>query len=377
MSSKNKLLDWKVFVLAVGLMTTWQNGNVADAATYTASLSTTGGVSLDVSADGEGANIGVDEVVVTSTCPAGYTLMIAGPDDATLYKNGDSTSAKKISASSGTLAEPQSILDANLNTWGYNTISSDIHNNFIGISSTLTELASSTAASASTGDKISVYYGASVAPELDPGLYKMANDAVINYYLVTSLECTSYQVAFDPNTGASGYGNANSAKTLSAEDSVSSDSSATSTSHTVPDAAPRTRIGVTKMSNQRIAEGVATTLDANIFTAPAGMKFAGWNTKPDGSGVDYPDRAEVTDLAGVGQVVTLYAKWVPDREVLQKLEAELDAFYSASDYQEEATSDDQSINTPNSQSADASDNQSAATTSTPDDDWTISDEWGL
>ena len=81
-----------------------------DTYAYSASLTTSGTVTVDVSAAGNGANIGVDNVVVNSTCPNGYTLSIAGGDDNKLYKGGDSTSSSYISPTTGTKESPKSII---------------------------------------------------------------------------------------------------------------------------------------------------------------------------------------------------------------------------------------------------------------------------
>ena len=50
-------------------------------------------------------------------------------------------------------------------------------------------------------------------------------------------------------------------------------------------------------------------LPANGFTR-TGYQFDGWNTKADGSGQSYKDKAYVTNLA-TGGVTTLYAQWKP------------------------------------------------------------------
>ena len=254
----------------------------ASATTYTASLSTSGAINLDVAASGNGANVTTDNVTVISTCPLGYTLSISGPSDSTLYKNGDNTSTSKIDASSGTKSSPVSLLGENINTWGFTTGSSiTASSNFIGLTNNLTELTTSVAASAAGGDVIPVYYGASVDTDIEAGLYTMAEsttgagDNVITYFLTTSLDCTSYQVAFNPTSTATG--------------------SALS--------------GTGTMDNQRIAEGVSTNLDANSYTAPNGYYFGGWNTAQDGTGTTYADGAAVTDLTTAGNIVTLYARW--------------------------------------------------------------------
>lgn len=51
------------------------------------------------------------------------------------------------------------------------------------------------------------------------------------------------------------------------------------------------------------------TLTANAFTK-TGYTFNGWNTKADGSGTSYADKASVSKLTATnGATVTLYAKW--------------------------------------------------------------------
>lgn len=51
------------------------------------------------------------------------------------------------------------------------------------------------------------------------------------------------------------------------------------------------------------------TLPANRYARP-GKAFAGWNTKADGSGAMYRNKAEVTNLASSqDDVVVLYAQW--------------------------------------------------------------------
>jgi uncharacterized repeat protein (TIGR02543 family) len=51
------------------------------------------------------------------------------------------------------------------------------------------------------------------------------------------------------------------------------------------------------------------TLTANGYSQ-TGYTFAGWNTKPDGTGTKYEDKASVTNLAeDKDDLVTLYAQW--------------------------------------------------------------------
>ena len=62
------------------------------------------------------------------------------------------------------------------------------------------------------------------------------------------------------------------------------------------------------MNSQRIDSGQATNLSTNTFTR-TNFTFDGWNTKANGTGANYTDSQEVTDLVGAGKSITLYAKW--------------------------------------------------------------------
>ena len=67
--------------------------------------------------------------------------------------------------------------------------------------------------------------------------------------------------------------------------------------------------GTGEMLSQLFTVGAAQELTMNGFTRN-GYSFNGWNTKSDGSGISYADRASVQDLATTqGAVVTLYAQW--------------------------------------------------------------------
>lgn len=62
------------------------------------------------------------------------------------------------------------------------------------------------------------------------------------------------------------------------------------------------------MTDSTATRDSAFTLPANAFSK-VGYEFAGWNTKADGSGTTYADKASVTNLAEAKQKVTLYAQW--------------------------------------------------------------------
>ena len=71
--------------------------------------------------------------------------------------------------------------------------------------------------------------------------------------------------------------------------------------------------GTGTMSNQNFTYGTAQNLTANIFSR-TGYTFAGWNTKADGTGTNYNDKASVNNLTSTnGATVTLYAKWTANK----------------------------------------------------------------
>ena len=67
--------------------------------------------------------------------------------------------------------------------------------------------------------------------------------------------------------------------------------------------------GTGTMANQEMTYDKAATLNANAFKR-TGYRFNGWNTKADGTGNSYADKASVKNLTATsGGTVTLYAKW--------------------------------------------------------------------
>lgn len=71
--------------------------------------------------------------------------------------------------------------------------------------------------------------------------------------------------------------------------------------------------GAGEMADQAMTYDRAEGLRANGFSR-VGYTWAGWSTGADGSGASFSDGQEVSNLAaGDGAVVTLYAKWRPNR----------------------------------------------------------------
>ena len=71
--------------------------------------------------------------------------------------------------------------------------------------------------------------------------------------------------------------------------------------------------GVGTMSDLTCIVDSSCTLSTNTFEK-TGSIFKGWNTKKDGTGTNYSDKATVKNLATTdGGTVTLYAKWIGDK----------------------------------------------------------------
>ena len=68
--------------------------------------------------------------------------------------------------------------------------------------------------------------------------------------------------------------------------------------------------GTGTMDPQTVEHNVPEALNANTFTPPTGLSFAGWNTAPDGTGTSYTNSQSVTLTADL----TLYAQWAEEPE---------------------------------------------------------------
>lgn len=168
-------------------------------ATCSVNLATPGEVGINVLPGN--ANIATSNVVINTDCSHGYSLYIGGPNNSTLYKNGDSTSLDYISVSSGTVSSPAAITGNNLNTYGYSTDAnaSVSSSSFIGITNGQTLLYNKESASVVGGDNIPIVFGASVSGDKPVGLYTMADNGAIVYYAIAA---EVYTVTFDANGGS-------------------------------------------------------------------------------------------------------------------------------------------------------------------------------
>ena len=69
--------------------------------------------------------------------------------------------------------------------------------------------------------------------------------------------------------------------------------------------------GTGMMLDQNIKIGEVTTIKPNEFMKEDNS-FGGWNTAADGSGTSYPNNYSIlSDLGNTGDVITLYAQWIP------------------------------------------------------------------
>ncbi len=263
-----------------------------DVFAYTASLSTSGTVTTNVTPNTEGdksISINQDSVNVITDCRAGYNLTISSSvTDRNLYKDGNSsnnTSGQYFTPVNGTAQ-----LNNTTNQYGYSLTANTESGVFTPLplpsAPTFLRTPSQTASQTDIDDDISVYYGVSTANSVNPGLYKMSNNGYILYQLTLDESCAGYTVEFNPNGGTG------------------------------------------TMPNQNIREDETANIKANSFTAPAlgqtyqdadgttipatankMWTFWGWNTTIDGTGDWYKDRESVTNLANDGDTITLYAQW--------------------------------------------------------------------
>lgn len=78
--------------------------------------------------------------------------------------------------------------------------------------------------------------------------------------------------------------------------------------------------GSGSMSKKTCTYGKSYKLTANAYTRK-GYSFNGWNTKSDGSGRAYNNKASIKNLTSVkGKTITLYAQWI-DRDQSELIEA--------------------------------------------------------
>ena len=147
--------------------------------------------------------------------------------------------------------------------------------------------------------------------------YGDSNGATLGTQFV--LDGTEVYALAAPNTGyntvllkkgsttletGTGTASVNSTQTITAATTISS--SATVNTYTINFNANG---GTGSMASQLMTYGNTTALTTNTFTR-VGYTFAGWNTKADGTGTNYTDGQNVSNLVTTNNgSVTLYAKW--------------------------------------------------------------------
>ena len=263
-----------------------------DVSAYTASLSTSGTVNVDVVPNTEGdkaLSVNEDSVNVITDCKAGYNLTISSSvTDRNLYKDGNSSN--NTSGQYFTPVDGTSQLSNTTNQYGYSLTANTESGVFTPLplpsAPTFLRTTSQTASESDIDDDISVYYGVSTSNTLAPGLYKMPNSGYILYQLTLDESCNGYTIEFNPNGGTG---------TMSSQSNpMDTASNLIGNTFTAP------------AMGQSYQNAAGTTIPA---TAGKMWAFWGWNTAIDGSGDWYKDRESVTNLANNGDTITLYAQW--------------------------------------------------------------------
>ena len=257
-------------------------------AVHTLTLTSSGPQSIDISPASSTA-ISSDSINVATTCRYGYNFTIqTSVEDNNLYQDGDWESPAYTVFYPADVTTPLDEVEEN--TWGYfydddSSIVPTSADNFRPVPSLLDEpdLIKTTLdnpASSDINDSFNIYYGVSVRYDAEKGIYKMIpdehdNDGTIVYTVTMPESCVQYTVQFSP--------------TSIFEGNIVS--------------------GTGTMDDQIIYDGITTALDDMDFTAPSGYYFTGWNTAQDGSGTQYTDGQQVTDITTAGTTITLYAQW--------------------------------------------------------------------
>jgi hypothetical protein len=187
---KRKMLAAALFSLLFGIFLS----DSVSALECSIGITTSGGVVLDLQPGSSGVT--TSSITATTDCIAGYTISISGPNDTTLYLNGDNTSEDYISTVAGTKESPTTLSN---NTYGYslgNVVSDS--NAFIGLTNTPVILTTTDTPSVAGGDNYTVSHGAKVANGKTAGTYQMTNNGAITYTMVANNVVT---VTFDANGG--------------------------------------------------------------------------------------------------------------------------------------------------------------------------------
>ena len=193
----NNVARIKKYILAIcfcSLFFIFSFQNTSASSNCSLGISTAESVTLNLRPGTSG--VATSDIMATTDCVGGYTIFINGPQDATLYHNGDNTSQDYISTVSGTKESP-TILSTD--TYGYSLGNIAPNSNaFIGLTSTRTILTATDSASPVGGETYTVSYGASVTNGKKAGLYQMADNGSITYSIIAN---NIFTVTFDANGG--------------------------------------------------------------------------------------------------------------------------------------------------------------------------------
>ncbi|MBR3116214.1 InlB B-repeat-containing protein [Candidatus Saccharibacteria bacterium] len=268
------------------------NCDVKTTLAYSASITTSNSIVLNAALISNGTSIHAESINVQSDCRSGYNLTIAVPEGSDLYRydNGNQAVNASFTAVDGVSALNSS---NNTNKWGY-TLTNDANAStvFYPLSSNESVLKTSTqtASASDINDTFSIYYGVKTDNTIEPGVYQMANNGSVVYYLTMDVTCTQYTVSFDPNGGTVTSGGNNPTQAIQQGE-------------------------LTNLNSAELLQAPTaasyTDADNNTINGDADKVwvFWGWNTKVDGTGDWYKDKEAVENLTAAGTTITLYAQW--------------------------------------------------------------------
>ena len=289
-----------IVIAAMGFLPLCSSNQPASAA-YIATLSTSGNITLNIATGTETATaIAKDELTAITTCGSGYNISIKTSETPNLYLGGDSSAeAISITPVNGTTT-------LNTNEWGYSLTNNSREGNFTGLSTTEASLGTLIGEgtggvdlyenSDTSGTDITVYYGVKVSRGAVPGIYKMASDGAIVYYMTMDPSCANYTIRFNSNYGSVDAG-MTEADTYTQEAYLGAEDS------------------FTELQFDDIPSiGAHTNNDGNtVGTEGKLWAFKEWNTEADGSGTSFGVHETINlgtnDGVASGDTVDLYAIW--------------------------------------------------------------------
>ena len=213
------------------------------------------------------------DVIVNSSTRNGYQLYISSSSNKynELSINGSSSTDKIISATSGTFVSPSGLDE---NSWGY-ALSNDVFGNIQDLSQNSNwagvpvygaeALAKNIYGPTNSGDSTTFYYGFYINDELPNGNYFGTENSVVVYTAVAN-PVVEYTTTYSCNGGS----------------------------------------GV--IQNQVREAGTTIILDSGDACSLSGNSLKSWNTKPDGSGIEYAPGSSYSEDANLD----LYAIWEAD-----------------------------------------------------------------